>query len=105
MQDEMITGTIGCACGVVGTATQVNETLRTISLILTIIGAVITYIIVPIVAWHKNAKKDGKITADEANEALRKIAEGASKVKEAMKENEAHDQREEIEKKEGNKHG
>ena len=81
MREEMITGTIGTAFGIVGTSTQTNETLRTISLIITIIGAVITYIIVPLISWYLRAKKDIKITADEIKEGVEIIKEGTEKTK------------------------
>lgn len=81
MKDELLTGGIGAVCGVIGTATQTNEILQTISLVVTIIGAVISFIIVPIVSWYRNAKKDGKITADEVQEGLETLKEGLDKIK------------------------
>ena len=81
MKDELLTGGIGAVCGVIGTATQTNEILQTISLVVTIIGAVISFIIVPILSWYRNAKKDGKITADEVQEGLETLKEGLDKVK------------------------
>ena len=84
MKQEMILGSIGTSLGVVGTATQVNEVLRTISLIVTIIGALITYIVVPLIAWYRKAKQDGKITADEIKEGVDIIADGSQKTKEEV---------------------
>lgn len=83
----MIVGSFGTALGVFGTATQVNETLQTISLIITIVGAIITYIIVPILAWYIKAKKDGKIDADEIKEGVEIIKDGTDKVKSASGKN------------------
>lgn len=88
MKDEIISGTIGTSLGIIGTATQINDLLKTISLILTIIGAIITYIIVPLLAWYKNAKKDGKITAEEIKDGVELIENGANKVVDETKKKE-----------------
>ena len=84
MKDELIVGSLGTSLGVIGTATQVNEVLKTISLILTIVGALITYIVVPLIAWYKKANADKKITTDELIEGAKTIGEGAEKVKEEI---------------------
>lgn len=84
MKQELIIGSIGTSLGVIGTATQVNEVLKTISLVLTIVGALITYIIVPLIAWYKKAKADNKITADEIKEGVEIISTGAEKTKEEI---------------------
>lgn len=81
MEKEIITGSVGTAVGVIGTATQTNELLQTISLIITIIGATITYILVPIIAWYSKAKKDGKITKEEIREGKEILVNGISKIK------------------------
>ena len=101
MKDELISGSIGTALGVVGTATQVNDVLKTISLILTITGAILTYIVMPLIAWYKRAKQDGKIDADEIKEGVEIIDEGSQSVKDKVEEVKKLDQREEIKKKEG----
>ena len=82
MKEEMIVGSVGTSLGIIGTATQVNEVLKTISLILTIVGALITYIIVPLIAWYKKAKADDKITTEEITEGIEIITTGTEKVKE-----------------------
>ena len=98
MKDELLLGGVGATLGVVGTATQLNDVLQTISLIITILGALISFIVVPLVTWYKNAKKDGKITPDEVKEAAEKLHEGISKTQEAIKGSQTadEDQREEI---------
>ena len=88
MKDEIISGTIGTSLGIIGTATQINDLLKTISLVITIIGAIITYIIVPLLAWYKNAKKDGKITAEEIKDGVELIENGANKVVDETKKKE-----------------
>lgn len=80
MKHELIGGTIGTAMGIVGTAMQTQEVLQIISLIVTIIGAIITYIVMPLLLWHKRAKQDGKIDADELKEGAQIIADGTQKI-------------------------
>lgn len=84
MKNELIAGGIGTTLGVVGTATQINETLQTVSLVITILGALVSFIIVPLLTWYKNAKKDGKITKEELQEATEKLEEGIEKTKETI---------------------
>lgn len=81
MKQEIIGGSIGTALSAVGTGLQTNEILQTISLIITILGGIITFIIVPLVNWYRNAKKDGKIDADEIKDGVDIIVDGSEKVK------------------------
>lgn len=81
MKNEFITGAVGTALSAVGTSLQINEILQTISLVITIIGGVVSLIIVPLIAWWSRAKKDGKITIDEAEEAAKIINDGVEKIK------------------------
>lgn len=81
MKDELIAGGVGTSLGVIGTATQTNEILQTISLIVTIIGAVISMIIVPLISWWQKAKKDGKITEEEIQEGIGIISDGLDSLK------------------------
>ena len=80
MKDELISGTIGTSLGIIGTATQVNELLKTISLILTIIGAIISYIIVPLIAWYKRSNADGKIDDKEIKDGAKLLENGINKI-------------------------
>lgn len=84
MKTEMITGAIGTTFGIVGTATQTNEVLQTISLIVTIIGAIISMIVVPLISWYLKAKADGKITIDEIKDGAETLADGIEKTKEEI---------------------
>lgn len=81
MKNELIGGSIGTALSAVGTGLQTNDVLQTISLIITIIGGLITFIIVPLLTWYKNAKKDGKIDADELEEGVKIVIDGSEKIK------------------------
>ena len=73
---EFIGGLVGGSLGAVGTATQTNEFLQTISLIITIIGAIISMIVVPLVSWYQKAKADDKITKEEIQEGVDIIKNG-----------------------------
>ena len=84
IRDELIGGSIGTALSAIGTGLQTNEILQTISLVITIIGGLITFIIVPLVNWCKNAKKDGKIDKDELKEGVNIIIEGSEKLKDGI---------------------
>ena len=84
MDNELIGGTIGTTLSVIGTATQTNEILQTISLIITIIGGLITFIIVPLINWYCRAKKDGKIDTEELKDGINIIVDGSEKIKEEI---------------------
>lgn len=84
MEKELITGAVGATLGVVGTATQTNEVLQTISLIITIIGAIISMIVVPVLSWYLKAKQDGKITPEELKEGAEVLKDGLEKTEEEI---------------------
>lgn len=82
MEKELIAGAVGTGLSVVGTATQTNEILQTISLIITIVGGLITFIIVPLINWYITSKKDGKIDVKEIKDACEIVVKGGEKIKE-----------------------
>ena len=84
VQKELISGAFGTALSATGTALQTNELLQTISLIITILGAIISMIVLPLLTWYKNAKKDGKITKDEIKEGIDTLQEGIEGVKDSL---------------------
>lgn len=96
MKSEYLAGTIGTSLSVAGTIAQTNEVLQTISLIITILGALISFVVVPLVNWYRKAKDDGKITPDEFEEGLNIAADGVKKV--ADETSKEKDKREEIKK-------
>lgn len=103
MKNELIAGGIGTGLAVLGTATQLNETLQTISLVITILGALVSFVVVPLLSWYRDAKRDGKITTDELKDAAKTLEEGTKKTKEAINgaQTDGEDKREEIKKKGG----
>lgn len=84
MKQELLSGTLGTTLSIIGTAMQTNEILETISLVITIIGGVITFIVVPILNWYRHAKKDGKIDNDELKDGVGIIIEGSEKLKDEI---------------------
>ena len=57
--NELIAGLFGTGSCAVGTALQTNEVLQTISLIITILGGIVTLIVLPLLNWYYKAKQDG----------------------------------------------
>ena len=78
--DNKMLGMIGTGLGLAGTIAQVNEIMQIVSAIVTAIGAVITWIIIPLLTWWKNAKKDGKITTEEVEEGVKTLQDGLDKI-------------------------
>ena len=87
MNKEVIGGVIGTSISAVGTGMQTNEILQTISIILTIIGSLIT-IGMALINWWKNAKKDGKITKDEIKDGVDIIVGGVEDIKDKLEDKE-----------------
>ncbi len=88
MKTELIAGGVGAILGVIGTVTQTNEILQTISLIITIIGAIISMIIVPLISWYQKAKKDGKITSEEIKDGIDIAVGGIKDVQDKLEDKE-----------------
>ena len=81
---NIIGGIVGTSLSAVGTATQTNELLQTISLIVTILGAIVSFIVLPILKWYNKSKKDGKITSEELEEGAKTLQDGIENVKETI---------------------
>lgn len=90
IRNELIGGSIGTALSAIGTGLQTNDVLQTISLVITIIGGLITFI-VPIVNWYKNAKKDGHIDSEEIEELTKDISKGLNEIGDALDEHKKGD--------------
>ena len=81
---ELLAGTGATILSATGTALQTEEVLRIVSLIITILGAIISMIVLPLLTWYKNAKRDGTITKDEIKEGIDTLQEGIEGVKDAL---------------------
>ena len=88
MKDKLICGSIGTVLSAIGTGLQTNEVLETISLIITIIGGIITFIIAPLLSWYNKSKTDSKIDTSEIQEAIKIISNGSEKIKDQVDNNE-----------------
>ena len=84
MNKEFAGGLFGTVLSATGTAIQPSEVLQYISLGITIIGGLITLIIIPLWTWWQKAHKDGKITEDEVKEGLDTAAEGIKQLQETL---------------------
>lgn len=86
-------GTIGTILSAIGiNSTQDVESIT--SIVCTILGLLITItscIIIPVAKKIINAKKDGKIDADEANDIIDTLDEGLKKLEETKKEDKKDD--------------
>ena len=85
MNKEVVGGMCGTALSAVGTGLQTSEVLQIISLVLTIIGSLIT-IAMAIINWWKKAKADGKITSEEIQEGVEIIQNGINDLKDKTEE-------------------
>lgn len=84
MNKETLGGVGGIMISALGTGIQTNELLQTISLILTIIGTVIT-IVMALLNWWNRSKKDGKITSEEIEEGVGIVMGGAERIQNDLK--------------------
>ena len=84
MKNEVIASAFGTAVSATGTALQPNDILQTISLVVTIIGGLITAGSM-LYMWWKKAKEDGKITKDEIAEGVEIVKKTTEDITEAVK--------------------
>ena len=88
MKNEVLGGLFGTSLSAIGTVIQTNEMLQTVSLVITIVGGVISLIIIPILNWWRKAKKDGKITSDEIEEGVDTIVGGVNELNDHIQDKE-----------------
>lgn len=89
MNKETLGGVGGIMISALGTGIQTNELLQTISLVLTIIGTVIT-IVMALLNWWNRSKKDGKIDKEEAKEGLDIVMGGVEQIQQALDKDKEH---------------
>ena len=84
---ELVGGMIGTSMSAIGTSFQTNEILQTISIVITIIGGIIT-IVMALLNWWNKAKKDGKIDKEEIQEGVDILVDGVNELKDKTKDKE-----------------
>ena len=82
---EFIGGIVGTILSSTGAIANLNEWLTIVSTVITILGGILTLIIIPLVSWYRRAKEDGKITTDELKEGADIIKNGVEDLKEQNK--------------------
>ena len=82
---EFILGLIGTGMSSVGAIVDVNQVLSIISYVITIVGGILTLIVIPLITWWKRAKEDGKITKEEIDEATQIIQSGVDGLNDKTK--------------------
>ena len=83
--DRIMMGIAGTAVGAVGTGMSVTELQAIISIIITVLGFILSVVvptIIKIVHKVKDAKKDGVITEEEKKEIISEVIEGTKIVAE-----------------------
>lgn len=84
---ELVGGMIGTSMSAIGTSFQTNDILQTISIVITIIGGIIT-IVMALLNWWNKAKKDGKIDKEEIKEGIDIVVDGVKNLEDKMKDKE-----------------
>lgn len=98
---QLTAGTIGtCVSAIAINVEDLGAVESIVGIVCTILGLVITIIscvVIPLIRWYRNAKKDGKISADEIEEGMNTLKDGLSQIKDKLenKEEEHHNDNEE----------
>lgn len=79
MSKKEIGAFLSTCLSAVGTGVQTNKVFEIISLVITIIGGILT-IIITISNWYSKAKADGKITKDEITEIIDAVKDETNHV-------------------------
>lgn len=82
---EFIGGIAGTILSSTGAIANLTEWLTIVSTVITIVGGIITLIVIPLVSWYRRAKEDGKITTEELKEGADIIKNGVEDLKEQNK--------------------
>lgn len=81
---NFIVGGVASSLSAVGTSIQTDEVLQIISLVFTILGTLITFIVLPLLNWYIKTKQDGKITIDEVKEGVETLQEGINSAQNTL---------------------
>ena len=88
MTDKTLFGLIGTGVGAVGAGLSVTELQAIISIVVTILGFLISVALpwlIKLIKWYKKSKKDGKIDENELEELEGIIKEGSEEIEKHKK--------------------
>ena len=88
--NDFIYGIVGTGVGAVGTSLSVTELQAIVSIVVTVLGFLISVVIpliIKVVMKIKKANEDGKITQEEIDDIQSDLQEGAEKIQNFIDEN------------------
>lgn len=88
--NDFIYGIVGTGVGAVGTSLSVTELQAIVSIVVTVLGFLISVVIpliVKVVMKIKKANEDGKITQEEIDDIQSDLQEGAEKIQDFIDKN------------------
>ena len=88
-EDKLMCGLVGTAVSAAGTGLAISEVQAVISIVITVLGFIISVVvpfILKIVSKIKEAKKDGHITEEEAKDIIDTVIEDGKDVLDQAKE-------------------
>lgn len=81
--NDYLYGIVGTGVGAVGTSLSVNELQAIVSIVVTVLGFLISVVIpliIKLVVKIKKANEDGKLTKEEIDDIQSDLQEGAEKI-------------------------
>lgn len=92
---RLIGGTVGtCISAIAIDVNNLQSIESIVGIVCTTLGAIVTIIsaiVIPLIRWYKEAKKDGKITADEVEKAATIVKDGTEEVKKNLENKDKED--------------
>lgn len=88
--NDFIYGIVGTGVGAVGTSLSVTELQAIVSIVVTVLGFLISVVIpliIKVVMKIKKANEDGKITQEEIDDIQSDLQEGAEKIQDFIDKN------------------
>ena len=88
-EDKLMCGLVGTAVSAAGTGLAISEVQAVISIVITVLGFIISVVIpfiMKLIHKIKEAKKDGKITEEEAKDIMNTVIEDGKEVLDQAKE-------------------
>ena len=85
--EKLLLGVVGTAVSATGAGLSVTEVQAIVSIIITVLGFVIS-VLVPLiirtVKWYKTAKEDGEISKEELDELGHIVDQGGKEIKDGI---------------------